>query len=534
MRSSLVLFLFLAILSGCSEQQSRPESEQAAPAYGGTYVIPLLHNPSSLDPALAQDEYGVTIIQQLFNGLVKFGPHLLVVPDLAETWQVEENGRAYLFSLRNDVLFHDNTPVTASDVAFSLKRLLRTKPAPVTLSHLLKIVGAEEYQKGVTDTVEGIEIVDAHTIRILLTEPHTPFLTALGMYQAKIVPEHVVSAMGPAFGSAPVGSGPFAFSSWQPNSRIVLEHSPGYFEGRPYLDRLHYEIYPGGDTDVVMEHFLAQKIHEMPGYGGLRTRLEEVPHKWLHRPSLSLLFYGLRTDRPPLDNPYLRKALSAALARHDLVREVYDGTFDTAHTILPPGMPGYTPPEAPLGGSLEEARQFMELARQSGVSEIPPLEIVSASRSELAQAEIAFISRAWEPLGITVVPKFIPDWTEFKDYINSPEAMIFRYVWFADMPDPDNFLSPLIASDGPANFTDYEDRSLDAMLQQAQTLTDPVKRAEMYQKIEKRVLQDMPLIPLFYLSVDRIYQPEVQNVHLNALGFQTTRYYRVWLEQDMQ
>jgi len=126
--------------------------------------------------------------------------------------------------------------------------------------------------------------------------------------------------------------------------------------------------------------------------------------------------------------------------------------------------------------------------------------------------------------------KFITDWGEFKRYIQSDAVQIYRYVWIADIPDPDNFLFPLFASDSPANFTKFRDNQIDQMLIKARGIVDPVQRAAMYQKIEKRILQACPIIPLLYLSIDRVYQPEVQGVKISALGADTMLMHRIWLK----
>ena len=125
--------------------------------------------------------------------------------------------------------------------------------------------------------------------------------------------------------------------------------------------------------------------------------------------------------------------------------------------------------------------------------------------------------------------KFITDWGEFKRYINSNAVQIYRYVWIADIPDPDNFLFPLFASDAPANFTGLHNDQIDQMLIEARGIVDPVERAQKYQTIEKLVLNLCPIIPLFYLSIDRVYQPSVQGVQLNALAAEHMPYHRIWL-----
>jgi len=158
------------------------------------------------------------------------------------------------------------------------------------------------------------------------------------------------------------------------------------------------------------------------------------------------------------------------------------------------------------------------------------IEIVSASQSTSARKELDYVRSQWEQLGLEVDIKFITDWGEFKRYIKSDAVQIYRYAWIADIPDPDNFLFPLFASNSPANFSRFRNDQIDQMLVEARGIVDPVQRSEMYQQIEKRILQACPIIPLFYLSIDRVYQSEVQGVKISALGAHTMPLHRIWLK----
>ncbi|KKK63378.1 hypothetical protein LCGC14_2994880, partial [marine sediment metagenome] len=292
-----------------------------------------------------------------------------------------------------------------------------------------------------------------------------------------------------------------------------------------------YVVYPGGKIEEVLGDFRGRKLDEMPVYGNIRQELlAEKRLRWFHRPSLSLLFYGIRTDHPFLKNPELRKALSMAIDREKLVKQVYKGQFEPARTILPPGMPGYHPQNRMFLDDISLARDHLKRALGEKVDSMPPLEIVSAIQSPFARAELGFVRESWARLGIPVKIKYITDWGQFKTYLRSDAVQIYRYVWFADMPDPDSFLFSLFASDSPVNFMRYQSKEVDQMLRSARSIIDPVKRAKMYRRIEALVLKSSPLIPLFYLSIDRVYQSTVQGVQPNALGAHTMSLHRVWLK----
>ncbi|MEA3436717.1 MAG: ABC transporter substrate-binding protein, partial [Thermodesulfobacteriota bacterium] len=516
------------------DKASKKESSSIDPInIGGIYRSPLMNNPSTLDPAYVQDQYGVAVTRQLFDGLVQFGPNLMVLPALAKTWQVEENGKEYRFLLRQNAWFHNSRQVTVHDAVFSISRLLRVNPPPAILPHLLKIEGALAFRNHKTERLKGLHTIDDHTLLVRLVEPHVPFLTALGMYQAAIVPQEEVEKSEENFARNPVGSGPFRFVSWEKDKSIRLSRFSDYYAGAAFLDGIDYRIYPGVNRERVLSDFKKGNLEEMLVSGNIRQELTLIKDlQWFHRPSLSLQFYGIRGDYPFLKNPYFRKALSMAIDREQFIKEVAKGQLDPARTILPPGMPAHQTDEM-LVDDLKAAQDYLNRAIKQETGPIPTFEIVSGSMSAFAKAELNFIQKSWARLGIPVKIKFITNWEEFENYLRSDAVQIYRYAWFADIPDPDSFLYPLFASDSPVNFIRFKDSQVDKMLLTARGIVDPVKRAEMYRKIEALVLKSSHIIPLLYLSIDRVYQPYVQGINISALGAHTMTLHRIWLKAEL-
>ncbi len=537
----ICLTFITAFYFGCS-----PEDEGRSPAvsaivdnnaidYGGVYTIPLKFSPITLDPAFIEDDYGISVSYQLFDGLVQFGPYLSILPALAKNWEVEGEGKIIKFYLRTDAHFHHGKRVSTEDVVFSISRLIKLEPAPSILPHLLKIKGAQEFRDGNSSTIAGLVIIDDNQFEIHLLEPYAPLLSALAMYQAAIVPKDATSQLQSDFGKAPIGSGPFKFREWQPDEIIRLEKNPEYYAGRPYLDAVEYHIYPGAQRDQVLSDFRNGQLHEMDVYGKVREQLADVSGlNWIHRPSLSLLFYGVNVNHPTLANPELRRALALSIDRAALVREVYEGQFDPAYSILPPGMPTYNSEEQAIVEDLVEAKSIVEKIRQRNGGNRIKVEIVSASQSAFAKAEFRFIQNQWANIGIETEIKYITDWAAFEKYLNSDAMQIYRYVWTADMPDPDNFLQPLLAKGSSVNYTGYTNPEIELLLKQASGMVDKVQRARTYQLIEKKAMEAFPLIPMFYLSIDRVYHSQVKGISSSPLGWQAVRLHRFWLESTPQ
>ncbi|MFK5951505.1 MAG: ABC transporter substrate-binding protein [Desulfobacterium sp.] len=541
--SFLLFFLIMVCLlvTGACNKTEENNSEEKSPKAavkieptvkktGGIYRIPLRSNPATLDPAKVRDLYGGSLVYQLYDGLVRFDRYLSVMPALAKTWRVEDNGKVYRFFLQPHAIFHDGTPIRVDDVIFSLSRLLRVENAQAILPHLLKIEGAQAYKAHTAETVTGLEAVDDHTLVVRLTAPHIPFLTALGICYAKIIPRGAATRLGQDFGKTPVGSGPFRFVSWNADAMIQLERFPDYYGDTALVDEIQYKIYPGGKDEEILTDFQSNDLDEMPVFGNVRQSLPPAENlQWVHRSSLSLFFYGMNTNHPHLKNKKLRKALALAIDRQAIVKEIYNGQYDMATTILPPGMPGYTPDNQMKANNMAMAQTLVKQIRKALPHPLPALEIVSATQSPSSMAELALVQKTWGKLGIHLNIKYITDWTEFENYLNSDAVQIYRYAWFADMPEPDNFLYALFGSDSPVNFMRYNCARVDEMFTTARQTVGAVERSTIYRGIESILLESFPLIPLFYMSVDRVYQPQVKGITVSALGAHTMTLNNIWL-----
>ncbi|MEN6438851.1 MAG: ABC transporter substrate-binding protein [Syntrophobacter sp.] len=529
------IFLFLCVLSGCVDSRTREEEKSdPIPREGGVYRIPLLNNPKSFDPIRAEDLYSTAVVYQLFDGLVKFSSDLLVIPSLAESWQIGENGLVYRFFLRKNAYFHNGTPITSRDVVFSLTRLIKADPAPSVLPYMLKILGADEYRTGRTDTLAGVLAVDDHSVEIRLKEPCAPFLAALGMHHSRIVPRDEVIKRGESFASNPVGSGPFAFVSWENNRSVRLKRFPEYYLKSAFVDEVEYVIYPGGKFEDVFADFQAHKLHEMPAYDGkIRNQLLSVEGvKLLRRPAVNLQFYGMNCHDPALSHPALRRALSLALDRPSLVSRVYEDRFEIARSLIPPGITGYDPENLRVEDNLSKAREELKKLPPGILDNGLTLEVVSSIQSPVAIAEAEFIAECWKKIGVTLKPRFIPDWSEFEKYVQSPAMQIYRYVWYMDIPDPDNILQVLFGSDSKVNYIRYRNPDVDRALLDGRRMLNPAERAKIYQKIENIIVYDLPIIPLVHLNIDQAYQSNVNGIELNALGRHKTSLHQVWLSSS--
>ena len=533
MRRLLVsLTVVLCFIISCQQEPAGPpEKVHPEVMTGGVYRAPLPWNPRTLDPAFSTDIYSVTLIQQIFDGLVQFDQNLNLVPALATSWKVSSDGLVYTFNLRSNANFHNGRQVTAEDFVYSFTRILDPKEESSALSFFQRIKGAAAYRNGESNEVVGLREIDAHTLEITLQEPFAPFLSVLAMISSKVVPREEIERLGKKFGYHPVGTGPFRLESWEGN-RIVLRGNNNYFEGRPNLDRVVYTIYAGAQYDKIYEDFLSGQLEESAVFGANREKLASTTlYQFYRKPSLSLQFYGMNCLTTALKERTVRQALNYAIDKERIVREVYKDQFLPATTILPPGMPAYIPENAAYDYDPDKAKSLLNKAGYGPSGEKLSLTVLSASKSSAAQKELALIAKDLAAVGIELEIHYETDWPTFEATLRSGKIQLYRYAWFADIPDPDNFLNILLGSKSRYNFMQYSNPKVDRLLSQALTETEILRRVELYREAERLILADAPMIPWIYLTFESVFQPYVKGLEISALGRPYIPLKKIWLDE---
>jgi oligopeptide transport system substrate-binding protein len=534
---SLLVAVTLAI-SACSEQnetkQPREASSQGtlAPAIGGTYRRPLGQDPSSLDPVKLVDLYGVAVANQIFDGLVAFDAHLNVVPALAQSWSASRDGLIWTFHLRKGVQFHNGREMGAEDVVYSLARLL--DPAVDSRSSLLldKVKGAAEFRVGTTKVLEGIKAIDRYTVEISLSEPFVPFISILGMPHTSIVPRDEVERLGPDFGTAPVGTGPFRFVRWVRGHEILLETNERYFGGRPPLDRVRFVIFPGSTQSDMLKAFARGELEESPLTPDRRKEfLEAASYKVVRKPTLRLQLYGFNLEHPPFRKREVRQAFNYAIDKIYLNQQVYGGLYVVARGILPPGMPGYSPEVKGYDYDPAKAKTLLAEAGHLGGKNLTPVTLSTAAKSVEARAETQIVQHDLAVLDVQVDVQESDDWPTFRRALERGDVQLFRYSWYADYPDPDNFLYPLFHSAGQRNYYRYHNPTVDKLLDDARRETDDLRRVKFYREAEQLILQDAPAVMLLHYTYESVFQPYVEGVVVSALGDPYVSLHKVWLAQ---
>ncbi len=530
----LLLLLFVLIGSpviGLTQAPGQAGHRDLAALAGGVYRRPLGNDPTTLDPAKVSDIYGRAISQQVFDGLVHFDETLSVTPALAQFWRASRDGLAWTLYLRRGVRFHHGREVTADDVVYSLTRLVDPRVKSGAADLFAGIRGVNSFRTGGARTVSGLEALDRYTVRVTLDEAPILLISVLAVGHAKIVPREVAEESGEAFGNHPVGTGPFRFVRWDKGREIVLEANPDYFAGPPRLSRIVYRIFPGEQLGTIYEAFRRGDLEDSPiPTEDYRRIVSEKGRIYVKRPMISVRFYGLNTRLKPLDDRRVRQALVHAIDRNAIVEEAFLGRYVLARGILPPGTLGFNPR---LGGFPFDPDRARELLADAGYPEgrgFPRLEIWSAARHEGILREHDQIRRNLAAVGIHAEFHYQTDWPTFSKLLGEGKLPVFLYAWFADVPDPDNFLYKLFYSRSPRNFFGYANPTVDQLLLRARREGDLPRRVELYRRAEELILEDAPIIPVWHYTYERLFQPYVRSVEVNGLGDPYIPLRKIWLE----
>jgi peptide/nickel transport system substrate-binding protein/oligopeptide transport system substrate-binding protein len=504
-----------------------------APVWGAenVYRRPLGNDPATLDPARVADIYSRSVSQQIFDGLVQFDQTLTVTPALAQHWKASRDGLVWTFTLRRGIKFHHGRELTADDVVYSLTRLVDPKTKSAAADLFLNVRGAPEFRQGRAGSIAGLSAVDRYTVQVTLTEALVPFVSVLAVGHAKIVPREIVERNGDdAFGVAPVGTGPFRFVRWDRGREIALAANPDYFEGRPRLARLVYRVFPGEPWDTVYEEFQRGNLEDAPPpIRDYRRAVAAAGEGYVKRPLLSVRFYGFNTQSRPLGDRLVRQAFSHAVDREAIVEEPFLGRHIVARGILPPGTQGYNPKVAGYAYDPRRARELLAQAGYPGGRGLPPIAIWAGARHEGILREHELMRANLKAVGVQAEFQYQTDWPSFSRLLAEHRMPVFLYAWYADVPDPDNFLFKLFHSQSSRNFMGYANPRVDALLVRARNEADVPRRVELYRRAEQAVLEDAPILPIWHYSYERLFQPYVRNVEVSGLGDSYIPFRKVWL-----
>jgi ABC-type transport system substrate-binding protein len=504
------------LAAGCTPADRGPKFRPAGattPRDGGTLRFAVNGQVRTLDPMIANDEFGYFMLHPMFDTLVDFAPTgIEIVPRLAERWDISPDGRVYTFELRPGITFSDGAPITAAHFKYSLERSLRAPDSPFA-EYLGDITGTRDVIEGRAATCAGITAPDDRRLVIKLVKKNPALLDILTMpFAAPQRTEHVAAA-GDQLRRDPDASGPFMLASWDEGNRIVLRRNPHYFDpARAHLDEIvMLENIPRDTQFQMFERGELEAAEKLAAPDYLFVMSEPAWQPYVHR-SEAMNVFGSRMNvrKKPFDDRRVRQALNYALDKRHTAR-LLNGTTVPAHGILPPGMLGRDPDLAPYPHDVAKARALLA---EAGYPDGFDVEYVTPNDEEtekVAGSMQSDLAEAGVRLHITVM-----SWATLQTTVGQPLGSALSFTsWTADFPDPTNFFDPRFHSRSikPANSSNdsfYANPELDALLDDARGELDQHKREAMYHRAERILYDDAPWIWDYHRLSTEVTQPYVR------------------------
>lgn len=535
--AALLLVLALAVgTTGCVKQwlagiggggggSSMPTRQ--AGVFGGTWSEIVAHVPSSLDPSFAVTAPESRAAALVFGTLLRMSPEGQVLPDMAADWRVLDAGKTYEFRLRDDLVFHDGSPITADDVVFSLRRLLDPEVGSPRSWLLDGVAGAEAFAQGLSEDLPGVEAVSEQVVRIRLVRAYVQFPLRLTMPAAGIVSRR----SPPTAGVVPVGSGPFRWSERAADGSLVLSAFDDYYAGRPYLDTVR--LLASGGEEATLQQFVAGGVQvlDLTPTAAQRLQQEFNWHGELERVVQPAVYYlALNNQKPPLNDPLVRRAIALAIDRKAILEAVMPEGYVLANGAIPPGISGHNPNLAGIPYDPQQARLLM---RQAGLADGFDLDLVQTA-SPMVQAINSRIRDALDEIGVRVRVRTLSSADFFAAVGRHGDASAFIISWWADYPDGENFLYPLFHSQhwGEAgNRAKFARPEIDQLLAELHTAVGAKPRLQLYQQVEQAVFERVPWVPLFFPVRYRAMQPDLRGYEVNDV-YNAEKLWAPWLDQN--
>ncbi|MEZ5967453.1 MAG: peptide ABC transporter substrate-binding protein [Hyphomonas sp.] len=487
----------------------------------------------TLDPHNSSAQWENIVIGDMFIGLTTDGPDARPQPGMATSWETSPDGLVWTFHL-GDYYWSDGTPVTAGDFVYALRRIESPEVASQYASLLYLFKNAAAINEGKLPPEElGARAIDDKTLELTLEYP-APYLPGmLSHYTTFPVPRQAIEQWGNAWVQPKhiVVNGPYKLVYWRTGDQLAAERNPtGFGASEACFDRVVY--FELEDMNAVENKIEAGDLDINNAFDGARlAELEQKMPGWPRTfPSLNTTYWTFNTKVPPFDDVRVRKALSLALDREFMVKNVLTPGFQPAYSFVPPGIDNYDVPhpqlewkDMPRTERLAEAKRLLE---EAGFGPAHPLEFEFIHRSTDDNPKVAPVAQAnWAEIAPWVKPTIIKQDTKvLYARLRQKDFTVSDAAWVADFDDPINFLYLLRSDTGQQNYGDYSNPEYDALLDKSNAELDLHKRAEIFAEAELLMLKDYPITPMWFQVNKNLVDPALTGWEGNAKDQHRSRF----------
>lgn len=523
------IYVLLLLLIACSSK----EEDQSKTVFRYNEAA----NISSLDPAFARDLANIWACNQLFSGLVRLDEQLNVEPSIARKWTISEDGLTYTFILRKDVFFHDDQSfengkgrrVNAHDFEYSFNRIVDSKVA----SPGLWVFSQVDQQEG----KYAFKALNDSVFQVKLSQPFTPFIGILAMQYCSVIPHEAVNFYKNDFRENPVGSGPFKFKLWKEGVKMVLVRNENYYEKfsgekLPFLDAVAITFL--ADKQAAFLHFVQGKLDFMSGIdasykdeiltkrGGLKPKYNQKI-KLISQPYLNTEYLGVlvtdQDDTNPLRLKKIRQAINFGFDRKKMMKFLRNNIGEPGiKGIIPKGFAVFDE-DASYGYDYNPDTARALLA-EAGYPNGLGLESINLSTNAEYLDLCEYIQHALGELGIKININVNPP-AALRELKAQAKLPFFRASWIADYPDAENYLSMFYSKNfcpaGP-NYTHFKNVVFDELYEESLSETNTEKRYQLYKRMDSLVMEEAPVVILYYDQVLRFTQPNIEGLGSNPIN----------------
>jgi oligopeptide transport system substrate-binding protein len=526
---------------GTSEEPSGSSTPSVEPAEQ-VLRVDIGGEPPTLDPTAATDSASIQVLRSLTYPLAYFDEDLNIVPGLAESWDVSEDGQTITFHLKADLKYSNGDPIVASDFVYSWKRLIDPRTAAGYSYVMADVVGGAELL-GADPEVDDIDAMldafgvaapDESTFVVSLSHAASYFVYIATLWVTVPLQESWTSTEGFTEAENYVSSGPMKLTTWEHNAQIVLEPNENWSAGpAPTLERIELAMIADPAASLGAYETDDLDIGGVPSQDVARVQEDpELSQEVLQGAVLSIYYFGFDMKDP--NGPFaqslnLRKAFVEAIDRETMITVAFGGIGTVAYSLVPPGMPGYQETKF-MEYNLEQAQaDFAAGLTDLGITAADLHLQIGFNADSNHENKVEFMQGQWSSaFNVTVEPVSL-EWGAYLDRLSEDPFDIFRLGWGADYPHPNNFLTDLISCSSGNNNMGYCNEEVDALLAEAAVKPTLDEQVPLYNQAQEQVMADAPVITIRNGARFTLIKPWVQNLTPTSQDSSTGELFYSWI-----